>query len=62
MRHPDDKHNCPLLEREVFWGDCWIIQDVRDDGTDMEFAPEPFDLERAAEICEECRWYIVNEE
>lgn len=38
MRHPDDKHPCPLLKRDVLWGECWVIQDIRDDNTDMEFA------------------------
>ena len=62
MRHPDDRHLCPLLEREVFWGESWIIQDIRDDNTDMEFAPEPFDLSAADAACEKCRWYRVNEQ
>ena len=62
MRHPDDKHPCPLLKRDVLWGECWVIQDIRDDNTDMEFAPEPFELSTANKICEKCRWYRVDEE
>lgn len=62
MRHPDDKNQCRLLGREVFWGECWIVQDIRDDNTDMEFAPEPFDLKEAERICEKCRWCYVNEQ
>lgn len=62
MRHPDDKHACPLFHRDVFWGECWVVQDIRDDNTDMEFAPEPFELTDAERICEKCRWCYVNEE
>ena len=51
MRHPDDKHPCPLLKRDVLWGECWVIQDIRDDNTDMEFAPEPFERTTAKKIC-----------
>lgn len=62
MRHPDDKHSCPLLKRDVLWGECWVIQDIRDDNTDMEFAPEPFELSTSNKVCEKCRWYRVDEE
>ena len=62
VRRPNDKHDCPLLGREVLWGECWIVQDIRDDNTDMEFAPEPFDLDKAAQVCEKCRWCYVNKE
>ena len=62
MRHPDDKHPCPLLKRDVLWGECWVIQDIRDDNTDMEFAPEPFERSTGHKICEKCRWYRVDEE
>lgn len=62
MRHPDDHHSCPLLSREVYWGECWIIQDIREDNTDMEFSPAPFDLDTAATVCEQCRWCYTEEE
>lgn len=61
MRHPNDKHHCPLLGREVLWGECWIVQDIRGDNTDMEFAPKSFDLDEAAQSCEKCGWYHVPE-
>ncbi len=61
MRHPDDKHSCPLFHREVLWGECWVVQDIRADNTDMEFASEPFELADADRICEKCRWCYVNE-
>lgn len=61
MRHPDDHHFCSLLQREVFWGDCWTVQDIRGDETDMEFAPEPFDVAEADRVCEKCRWCYVKE-
>ena len=62
MRHPDDKHQCPLLKRDVLWGECWVIQDIRDDNTDMKFAPEPFERSTAKKICVSYRWYRVDEE
>ena len=61
MRHPDDSHDSPLLKRKVFWGECWVIQDIRDENTDMDFAPEPIDLHEAEKICETCRWFQVEE-
>ncbi len=61
MRHPDDSHDCPLLKRKVFWGECWVVQDIRDDNTDMDFAPEFFDLDKAEEICETCKWFHVED-
>lgn len=64
MRHPDAQHKCPLFGRDIFWGGaggCYEVQEVREDGMDMELMPEPFDLEKAAKICEKCRWYRVYE-
>jgi hypothetical protein len=61
MRHPDDKHMCPLFKRNVLWGECWIVQDIRADDTDMEFAPAPFEMDEAERICEECCWFIVED-
>lgn len=62
MRHPDTQHDCPLFNERIYWGDCWIIQDIREDNTDMEFALKPFDIDKANEICEQCRWCYANEE
>ena len=28
---------------------------------DMKWLLEPIDLEKADEICEKCRWYIVSD-
>ena len=28
--------------------------------SDMELAIEPFDVEKANEVCEKCKWYIVE--
>lgn len=57
MRHPDANYNCPLFGKAIYWGDCWIVQDIRDDNTDMKFALEPFSIEKANIICEQCKWY-----
>lgn len=62
MRHPDDKHFCPLMNREVFWGDCVEVQEVREDNMDMELLSEPIDLDKAKHECDEqCRWCYVKE-
>ncbi len=61
MRRPNDKHNCPLLKREVFWGDCYEVQEIREDNMDMELFSEQFSVEEANSICEKCRWCYVNE-
>lgn len=65
MRHPDDKHDCPLFGRPILWGGyggCVEVQEVREDSMDMELFPEPFDLSAADAACEKCRWYRVNEQ
>ncbi len=64
-RQPDDTHFCPLFQRTIFWGGCGgcvEVQEVREDNMDMELFPEPFDVKRANEACEKCRWCYVNEE
>lgn len=63
MRQPTDKHTCPLLQRQIFWGGpggCYEIQEVREDNMDMEFLPEKIDLQKADSVCEQCQWYRVN--
>lgn len=63
MRRPDDKHVCPLINKEIFWGDCVEIQEVREDSMDMELLAEPIDLEKAEVTCEkDCRWCYVPHE
>ena len=57
MRHPNAQHNCPLFNKIILWGDCWVVQDIRDDNTDMEFALEPFSIKDANVVCEQCKWY-----
>lgn len=65
MRHPSDKHFCPLFQRPIYWGGpggCYEVQEVRDDGMDIELFPGPIDVEKADEVCEKCRWCYVNED
>lgn len=59
-KNHDDMHLCPLFGRNILYGECYEVQDVRDDEMDMKLAVEPFDLEKANEICEKCKWYIVD--
>lgn len=59
-RSPDAQHNCPLLNRSVFWGECYEVQDIRSDDMDAELFPDEFDVEEANAICEKCKWYQVD--
>lgn len=59
-KNHDDTHMCPLYGREVFYGECYEVQEVREDEMDMKWLMEPIDIDRANEICEKCKWYIVN--
>lgn len=59
-RSADAKHRCPLYDRDIYWGECYEVQEVREDNMDMKWLLEPIDLDRANEICEKCRWYIVS--
>lgn len=64
MRHPYDKHDCPLFNREILWGGCGgcvEVQEVREDNMDMELFPESFDIDKANSVCEQCRWCYLNE-
>lgn len=60
-RRTDAKHECPLYGRNIYWGECYEVQEVRDDEMDMALLLEPIDIEQANRICEKCRWYLVNE-
>lgn len=55
-RNPGDRHNCPLFNRSINWSMCVEVQEVREDFMDMELFPEPFDVEKADKVCEECKW------
>lgn len=61
-RSPISKHFCPLYDRETTWSECVEIQEVREDEMSVEWLREPFDMKKADEICEKCKWYIVREE
>ena len=61
-RSPNEKHECPLFSRRVYWSECYEVQDIRDDDMDMSLAFESFDIDQANEICEKCRWYVVGED
>lgn len=59
-RSVDEKHSCPLYRRSIYWGECYEVQEVREDNMDMKWLLEPIDIDKANEICEKCRWYIVS--
>lgn len=62
IKYPENKKLCPLLNKEIYWGGCVEIQEVRDDSMDMELCFEKFDLEKSNDVCEKCRWYYVDAE
>ena len=59
-RSPNEIHDCPLYGRGIYWSECYEVQDVRSDDMDMSLAYEPFDREKADDVCEKCRWYVVE--
>lgn len=61
-KNHDDKCICPLYKREILYGECYEVQEVREDNMDMKWLMEPIDIKQADEVCEKCRWYIVNGE
>lgn len=58
-KNHDDKFRCPLYDREILYGECYEVQDIRSDDMDMSLAIEPFDIDEADKICEKCKWYIL---
>lgn len=59
-RSPIAKHDCPLYGRETIWSECVEVQEVREDEMDAKWLRESFDMDKANEACEKCRWYIVS--
>ena len=59
-KNHNDKCVCPLFGREILYGECYEVQKVREDEMDMELAIEPFDVDKANEVCEKCKWYVVE--
>lgn len=60
-RSPIAKHECPLYGRETIWSECYEVQEVREDEMDAKWLREPFDMDKANEVCEKCKWYIVSD-
>ena len=60
-KNHDDQCRCPLYGRNIMYGECYEVQEVRGDNMDMKWLRDPIDLKRANEICDKCRWYIVND-
>ena len=59
-KNHNDKCVCPLFGREILYGERYEVQEVREDEMDMELAIEPFDVDKANEVCEKCKWYVVE--
>ena len=65
MRKPEDKHQCPLFDREIYWGGaggCYEVQEVRENNMDLELFPGIIDVKKANEVCEKRHWCYVNEQ
>ena len=60
-RIPIAKHECPLYGRETIWSECYEVQEVREDEMDAKLLREPFDMDKANDFCEKCKWYIVSD-
>lgn len=58
----NDKHICPLLKCEILYGECYEVQEIREDEMDMELAIEKFDIAEANRICELCKWFVIKYE
>lgn len=61
VRSPSEKHFCPLYGREVYWSECYEVQEVREDEMDMALLYEEFDMEKADKCCKLCGWNIVSD-
>ena len=59
-RSPEAQHDCPLLNRRVYWGDCYEVQEIREDSMDAYFFSDKFEVDEADIICEKCKWYQVG--
>ena len=59
-RSPVAKHKCPLYDREISWSECYEVQEVREDEMDAKWLREPFDMGKANEVCQKCKWYVVG--
>lgn len=60
-KNHDDKFICPLFGREILYGECYEVQEIREDEMDMGLSMESFNVERANEICEKCKWYVISD-
>ena len=61
-RSPIAKHFCPLYDRETTWSECVEVQEACEDEMDAKWLREPFDMDKANDACENCKWYIVSSE
>ena len=59
-RNHDDRCWYPLYNREIYYGECYEVQEVRGDEMELKWLREPFDRAQADEVCTRCRWYVVS--
>ena len=59
-KNHDDICICPLYGREISYGECYEVQEVREDEMDAKWLRESFDMDKANEVCGKCRWYVVG--
>lgn len=49
-----------VQKRDIFWGDCYEVQEIRNDELEPSFFPYKFDADEANKVCEVCKWYIAD--
>lgn len=59
-RSHNSEFSCPLFGRKITYGECYEVQEIRDEEMDMKLAVEPFDIDRANELCEKCREFVIT--
>ena len=54
----NERKLCPLFGKEISYKRCTEVQAARDDV--MNFLGLEIDFEEDAAVCEDCRWFEVN--
>ena len=56
----NDNCICPLFQRQIQYGECYEVQEIRNDDMSMELALEAFDVSKADVECKKCRFYVIS--
>ena len=58
-RNHNEFSKCPLMKREIQYGECYEVQEIRNGEMSMSLAVEQFSIQEANTLCEQCRWYVI---